>query len=193
MKKVIGIFSFLLLVLVLGGCSYKIVKTDEAQPSKPQISQAESDKQFNAIWDANSENTTTTNEAQATQQNPAPVKNDNFDQKSKCITLGEQYYSNYLKDQEHNPMFSFDVYDLSHEVSYSTELNTCLIYVMMKNKDIGEKIGGVRNEFIYDLLNSKTIYSMAYSGSSDNNTVLKMASDFQTSEEFTNKKIELFK
>ncbi len=193
MKKVIGIFSLFLLVFVLGGCSYKIVKTDEAQPAKPQLSQAESDKQFNAIWDAGSENTTTASEVQATQPNPAPVKNDNFDQKSKCITLGEQYYSNYLKEQEHNPMFSFDVYDLSHEIAYSTKLNTCLIYVMLRYKDIGEKMGGVRNEYIYDLLNSKTLYAMAYSGSSDNNVVLKMASDFQTSEEFTDKKIELFK
>jgi hypothetical protein len=31
MKKVIGIFSLFLLVFVLGGCSYKIVKTDDAQ------------------------------------------------------------------------------------------------------------------------------------------------------------------
>ena len=126
-------------------------------------------------------------------QNQQLVKSNNFDQKSRCATLGEEYYSNYLKEQEHNPLFSFDVYDLSHEIGYSTESNTCLIYVMMKYKDIGEKIGGVRNQYIWDLLNNKTIYSMAYSGSSDNNVVLKMASDFQTPEEFMNKKIELFK
>ena len=35
MKKVIGIFSLFLWVFVLGGCSYKIVKTDEARPTQP--------------------------------------------------------------------------------------------------------------------------------------------------------------
>jgi hypothetical protein len=118
----------------------------------------------------------------------------NFDKKGKCLSLGEQYYANYLKEQENNQFFSFLTMDMSHEVAYSSQLDTCLIYVRIKFKDHPGHQGIDLNKFIYDLLNNKVLYSMAY-GMNDKKQVIALTipSSFKTDEEFMKKKEELFK
>lgn len=119
---------------------------------------------------------------------------DKFDKRTKCISLGEQFYSNYLKEQEHNEMFSFDVMDMNHEVAYSSKLDTCLIYIRIKFKDIPGHQGNNLNKWIFDLLNNNVLYSMAYGVDKNHNeVVLQATSSFKTDKEFMNKKEELFK
>jgi hypothetical protein len=123
---------------------------------------------------------------------------DNFEKKSKCVGLGEQYYSNYLETQKHNEMFSFDLFDMNHEVAYSSELDTCLLYVGTKFKDVNGHIGQNWNKFIYDLLNNEYLYLMSYGSDNNQEVVLfnpesKAPSSFATDKEFMEKKNELFK
>lgn len=120
--------------------------------------------------------------------------NRNFEKETQCVSLGEQYYTNYLTAQTHNEMFSFDIYDIDHQVGYSPELNTCLLYVGIKFKDTPTKVGLATNKFIMDLLSNKNLYFMAYGADNNGNlVVLKTASSFSTDQEVENKKDELFK
>ena len=90
------------------------------------------------------------------------AQSSNFDKKTKCINLGELYYSNFVKEQEHNEMFSFLTMDMTHEVAYSSQLDTCLIYIRIKFKDHPGHQGINLNKYIFDLLNNRSLYSMAY-------------------------------
>jgi len=117
----------------------------------------------------------------------------NFDKKTKCTQLGELYYSNLLKKQEHNEMFSFVTMDMSHEVAYSSQLDTCLIYIRVKFKDLPGSPGKNLNKYIVDLLNNRCLYFMAYGVHDDREVVLITASSFKTDKEFMDKKEELFK
>jgi hypothetical protein len=98
-------------------------------------------------------------------------------------------------------MFSFDVYDMVHEIAYSSNLDTCLLYVNIKFKDVGGSIGHNSSKFIFDLLNNKYLYMMAYGADDIGKEVVlyhdlggsKGPSDFATNQEFMNKKLELFK
>jgi hypothetical protein len=138
------------------------------------------------------------NSTQNSQLTTSP-KNNNFEKKSNCISLGEQYYTNYVEEQKHNDMFSFDVYDMGHEIAYSSSLDTCLLYVNIKFKDFGGRIGHNSNKFILDLLNNKYLYFMSYGADDKGNEIVlyhpefKGPSSFATDEEFMSKKIEIFK
>lgn len=126
--------------------------------------------------------------------------NGQYQNKMQCIGAGEQYYANYVKEQEHNPMFSFDTEDMSHEVAYSSKLNSCLIYVGIKFKDVGGNFGNNVNKFIFDISNSKMLYFMSYGADNSGQEVVIYHPDagggpssFGTDLEFMNKKAELFK
>jgi hypothetical protein len=125
--------------------------------------------------------------------NDVYAKPTNFDKKTKCINLGELYYSNFLKEQEHNEMFSFITMDMSHEVAYSSQLDTCLIYIKIKFKDLPGRQGKNLNKYIVDLLSNRCLYFMAYGVHDNKEVVLTSASSCKTDKEFMDKKEELFK
>ncbi|MFH1618414.1 MAG: hypothetical protein ABIG11_00760 [bacterium] len=105
--------------------------------------------------------------------------------KIQCVSAAEQYYANYLKDRETNPMFSKDVQEITHESAYSTSLDTCVLYVGMKFPDLPGHTGKNLNKFIRDISNNKNLYYMAYGADkSGNEVVLKNASSFATDAEF---------
>jgi hypothetical protein len=121
------------------------------------------------------------------------AQSSNFDKKTKCINLGELYYLNFIKEQENNKMFSFLTMDMSHEVAYSSQLDTCLLYIRIKFKDHPGHQGINLNKSIVDLLNNRCLYSMAYGMNDNKEVVLTTVSSFKTDKEFMDKKDELFK
>jgi outer membrane lipopolysaccharide assembly protein LptE/RlpB len=151
MKKTIQLFALLVIVVALGGCSYKIVKTDEAQTPKPEISQSESDKQFNAIWDADSNSTTTNNEQQTPKANQAiqaqntPIKQvetpvPNIALQEKCSEAAKK-------------MFDAAGYKVANLDSYTnhwnTKLNKCFISTL--SYLIGQDKSVSREKDLYDV------------------------------------------
>ena len=160
MKKVIQVLFLFGLIFALGGCSYKIVKTNESQTAKSEVSQSESDKQFNEIWNADSNSTTTNNEqqtkdsnsnTQAKQIGTSPVVS--VDLQTKCATAAEEFFTkNGYRDKSE---FSF-----SYQNHFNLKLNKCFILVSSSNfKDDSLFVD------LYDALESK--YYAMYLGHSN--------------------------
>lgn len=122
MKKAVGIFSLFLLLFVLSGCEYKIVKVDNSQQTQqsanPQVSASNSDAEFNSIWNgdeatSSEPSSTSTKEQQSntTATNQAP----DVDLEIKCADAAKKMFG--------SPASSLDSYT-SH---WNKKLNICFI------------------------------------------------------------------
>lgn len=109
MKKVIGIFSLFLLVFVLGGCSYKVVKTEQQEQLKPEVKTEVINTQSPLI-----QSTSTTQK----------LNDNSINLEQQCFDYGNKLIENYKKNNGTQTV----VDPIFH---YNKSLEKCYVYVSL--------------------------------------------------------------
>jgi hypothetical protein len=138
MKKAIQVLSLFVLVFALGGCSYKVVKTDESQPAQPGNQSVVQQNQSLA----------TSSESGAKQQdtNSTSTKGE-LDLQIKCVDLAKTFFN---EDKWGRAAEDLNSSNVNYTNYYNQKYNKCFILISEKFSD-----GSGTSYELYDVLGHK--------------------------------------